>query len=339
MKLLHNFNKAAISLVVLSTGILGTGSALAAGTGQINGGDIYRVKDLTQNTAFANPASANACDTLQYRVRIFNPGPGDLSNVMAEVSLSNEVGTTNTSTVQFMSTNADPVSTSAQATVNLTSAQSIGYVKGSAQLLDSDTNFVKSLPDSIMQMQSGINIGNLTESQLEFIQFQAKVNCPVTPPQTPVYSCNAFNIVAGDNRTVKVSAFSTTATNGAVFKNAVVDWGDKSAQLTNANIVGQTHQFATSAGNGPFLVAATAHFTVNGQDVTAGGLQCEKQVTFTPNTPPSVTPPANTPPATPAAPTALVNTGPGSVAGLFAVATAAGTVLYRRMLTRRLSRQ
>jgi hypothetical protein len=241
MKFLNHLNKATVTLVVLSTGILGTGNAFAVGTGQINGGDIYRIKDLTQNTAFANPATANACDTLQYRARLFNPGSGDLSNVMAEVSLSNEVGTSNTSTIQFTSTNADPVMTSAQATVNLTSAQSISYVKGTAQLLDSDTNFVKSLPDSITQMRSGVNIGNLTASQLEFIQFQAKVNCPpVTPPVTP-----------------------------------------------------------------------------------------------------PTTPPATTTPMTPKppAPTALVNTGPGSDAAIFAVATIAGTIGYRQFLSRRLSRQ
>lgn len=337
MKFLNQFNKAAVIMVVLSTGILGTGSALAAGTGtgQIDGGDIYRIKDLTQNTAFANPATANACDTLQYRARIFNPGSGDLSNVMAEVSLSNEVGTSNTSTIMFASTNADPVTTSAQATVNLTSAQSISYVKGSAQLLDSDTNFVKSLPDSITQMQAGANIGNLNASQLEFIQFQAKVNCPPTPPATPVFSCDAFNITADVNRTVKVSSFSTTATNGAVFKNAVVDWGDKSAQLTSANIIGQAHQYAA---DGTYTVTATANFTVNGQPATASGPQCQKSVTFKSNTPPVVTPPT-TPPATPAAPTALVNTGPGSVAGLFAATTAVGAVAYRWMLSRRLSRQ
>jgi hypothetical protein len=242
MNFLHKLNKAAVTLVVLATGILGTGNAFAAGTGQINGGNIYRIKNLTQNTAFANPATANACDTLQYRARLFNPGSGDLSNVMAEVSLSNEVGTSNTSTIMFTSTNADPVTTSAQATVNLTSAQSVSYVKGSAQLLDSDTNFVKSLPDSITQMRSGVNVGNLTASQLEFVQFQAKVNCPTTPPVKP------------------------------------------------------------------------------------------------PVTPP-VTPPATTTTTTPAAPTTLVNTGPGDVAAIAALTAVAGTIGYRLYLSRRLSRQ
>jgi uncharacterized repeat protein (TIGR01451 family) len=58
--------------------------------------------------------------------------------------------------------------------------------------------------------------------------------------------------------------------------------------------------------------------------------------------PPPVTPPEtppSTPPTTPAAPTKLVNTGPGDVAAAFAVATAAGAMGYRLYLSRRLARQ
>jgi hypothetical protein len=61
-----------------------------------------------------------------------------------------------------------------------------------------------------------------------------------------------------------------------------------------------------------------------------------------PTTPP-VTPPAtpSTPatPAAPVAPTTLVNTGAGSVVGIFAAAVAFGAVAYRVVLSRRLSRQ
>jgi hypothetical protein len=150
------------------------------------------------------------------------------------------------------------------------------------------------------------------------------------PPVTPAYSCDAFNITADVNRTVKVSTFATTATNGAVFKNAVINWGDNSTPLTTNNVVGQTHQYAK---DGTYTISATAHFTVNGQDVTAGGPNCQKQVTFKGETPPTVTPPTTTPPST------LVNTGPGEVAALFAVATIGGAIAHRWMLGRRLSRQ
>lgn len=172
------------------------------------------------------------------------------------------------------------------------------------------------------------------------VTMNVKVTMPHTPPHTPspTYTCDALNVAADVNRKVKISAFSTTATNGATFSNAVVDWGDNTTPLTTDNVVGQTHQYAA---DGTYTITATAHFAVGGEDVTATGLQCQKQVTFASNTPPKVTPPKTPPstPATPATPTALVNTGPGSVIGLFAAATVAGSVIYRRMLTRRLSRQ
>ncbi len=62
--------------------------------------------------------------------------------------------------------------------------------------------------------------------------------------------------------------------------------------------------------------------------------------------PTTPTPPPTTPPTTPAAPitptttpTQLVNTGPGSVIGLFAAVTAISTLAYRFVLNRRLARQ
>ena len=59
-----------------------------------------------------------------------------------------------------------------------------------------------------------------------------------------------------------------------------------------------------------------------------------------PSTPkPPVTPPTTTTTSTPATPTKLVNTGAGSVIGIFAAATAAGAAAYRVVLGRRLSRQ
>ncbi len=164
-----------------------------------------------------------------------------------------------------------------------------------------------------------------------------------TNTTTPVYTCDMFDITADVNRLVKVTRFETTAQNGAVFKNVVVDWDDSSSNTTSTNIVGQTHQLDKSKDT--FTITATAHFTLNGQDVTATSAQCSKQVAFKGDTPPIVTPPPTTPgtppvtPTSPGAPSRLVNTGPGSVAALFAVVAAAGTLAHRRFLSRRLGNQ
>jgi hypothetical protein len=154
-----------------------------------------------------------------------------------------------------------------------------------------------------------------------------------TPPPTPAYSCDAFNIVAIENRRIRVSEFRTTATNGATFKNATVNWGDGSAEETDTNIVGKTHQYNR---DGTFTITATPRFTVNGQEVTASSSpNCVRQVTFQGDKPPVVTPPTPTPPQG-KGPEVLPNAGPGEVAAMFAAVAAAGAALHRRILSRRL---
>ncbi len=176
-----------------------------------------------------------------------------------------------------------------------------------------------------------------------------------TTPDTPIYTCDKFDITADVDRLVRVSAFATTAQNGAVFKNVVIDWGDNSATQTFTHPVGKTHQFDKNK-DATYTVVATAHFTVNGADVTDSGIECAQQVTFKGTTPPVITPPPSVPgtpgapgapgtPGTPgapgisAAPTRLVNTGPGSMAALFTVVVAVATLAHRRFLSRRLGNQ
>ena len=179
--------------------------------------------------------------------------------------------------------------------------------------------------------------------------------------QTPAYSCDAFDVNQGDNRTVTVSEFNKSASGGATFKDAVIDWGDSSAATTTTTALGKTHQYASG---GTYTIVATAYFTVNGKTVTAPAGNCSAKVTFTtpptckqtPNAPqcqkpcqfnsqipassskcvPPTTPP--TPPTIPAA-TVLPNTGAGNVIGLFAAASIAGGLGYRLFLSRRLARR
>jgi uncharacterized repeat protein (TIGR01451 family) len=341
MQRLHNLvTKTTVALLAIIVFTAVPATVLAdngqSAEGQISGGNIYQVKDETTNSAYGTTTQANACDDLRYKVLLYNPGPGFLTDVMVKATLPSGTSTSSQSTITASSTNAMPASTSASATVNFSSAQSVSYTNGTTELLDQSNNLIKNLPDGITQ--GGVDIGQLNASTTEFVQFDVKVSCPTPPPPTPVYTCNTLGITAEDNRTVKVSAFNTTATNGAVFNNAVIDWGDSSTPLTSASPVGQTHQYGQ---DGTYTIAATAHFTVNGQDVTAGGASCQQQITFKSGQPPIVTPPATTPPAatTVAAPTTLVNTGAGSVIGIFTAASAVGAVAYRRLLSRRLAHQ
>lgn len=158
----------------------------------------------------------------------------------------------------------------------------------------------------------------------------ADVNINKTCAATPAYSCNAFDVTADNaGRTVTISNFQQSSSNGATFTNAVINWGDNSSALTTNNVVGQTHSYSA---NGTYVLTATAHFSVNGQDVTAPTTSCTKTVTFSSQPPAVTTASVQTPPTT------LVNTGPGQVIGLFAAVSVVGAFAHRFYLARRLSR-
>jgi hypothetical protein len=154
----------------------------AANEGQIAGGDIYRVKNITANTDFANTTNATKCETLQYKVRLHNPGPGVVHQVNVKVTLPTSVSTSNVSTATITSLDGDPRITTDTATVNLSPALGIQYISGSTQLLDANNGVLNSLPDGITA--GGVNIGNVGVSlnEIRFVQFKAKTDCPQTPP-------------------------------------------------------------------------------------------------------------------------------------------------------------
>lgn len=246
MKIKSLVLSAATAVIVPVVGL--TGVATAAAVGQIEGGDIYRVRNLTKNTAFTDPASADLCETVQFRVRIHNPGPDTLNNVKVKATLDAGEATSHSSKVTITADNANPSTTTDTAGVKLSKAGTLSYVAGSTELLDANSSKLNNLPDGIISNGVGVNIGDVGVStqQKRLVQFQAKVNCP-----TP-------------------------------------------------------------------------------QDCKTNPKLC-----------PPVTPP-NTPPTTPEnpeAPTKLVNSGPGEVAALFAVAMVGGTLGYRYFLGRRLGSQ
>jgi hypothetical protein len=171
------------------------------------------------------------------------------------------------------------------------------------------------------------------------------VNAPECKPGVPsgnsqcfTYTCDELTLTPGDNRTVTIASFKASSTNpDATLSGITIDWGDTTTdEFTPDVVVGKTHTFTADTSN----VTATAHFKVTGDDndFPADGANCTKPVSFVTS---SVTPPPAAPPAVEAASTVqeLVNTGAGSVAGLFAAATIVGTISYRLFLGRRLSRQ
>jgi hypothetical protein len=245
MKLLTKLTQTGTALAVLTSLVLSVGTASASAPGQIAGGNQnYKIANVTKGSGFANPQSADACDVLQYRLRLYNPGPSSLNNVKMEASINTMTPYTSAnSTATIFTPDGQTKEVAFQAVVNISTAQTQSYQAGTTKLLDSAGNVIQNLPDGVTMGAGGINLGNIGDSVTEYVEFNTQLKCntpPPTPPKPPV-------------------------------------------------------------------------------------------------TPPK-TPPA-TPPVTPAAPTSLVNTGPGSDAAIFTIATIAGTLGYRRYLSRRLSRQ
>jgi hypothetical protein len=269
------------------------------------------------------------------------------------------------STATIYAPSGQPNTVAAQATLNISSAQTQSFVAGSAVLLNSGGGVIKQLGD-VTAGGGGVDLGAIGASVTEYVKFRTKVSCPETPPPTPQpsYACTMLDVKADQNRTATITAFTTEQANGATFDSAVIDWGDNSAKLTTAQVVGQTHSYEKA---GTYTIMATAKFKVGNEIKTATSANCQKSVTFTEKNkkPPVVTNTTNNinnnsnvnnntsvsggssasaPSAggsgggvsAAAAPSTLVNTGPGELLGVFTGTSLLGAFGYNRFLSRRL---
>ena len=113
------FSKLAIAIATLPV-LAFSGTAMATVQSSIEGGDIYRVKNVTKNVDFTDPATADACNVLEYKVRIHNPGPTEtLNNVKVVAAFGTAATTKNVSIVTVRADNASPSNVSDTATVIL----------------------------------------------------------------------------------------------------------------------------------------------------------------------------------------------------------------------------
>jgi uncharacterized repeat protein (TIGR01451 family) len=210
----------AVPAMIVSTPVM------AAAAGQIEGGDIYRVKNVTKGGAFTDPADATCGDTVEFRVRIHNPGPDALTGVTASATLNTAEGTSHSSNMTVSATNANPTSTSDSAGVKTDKNSTISYVAGSTQLLDANGAVMQNLADGIVGGSVNIpgGVGVSTE-QKRFVQFDAKIDCK-TIDVCPNIPGNQAEIPAGkvkdaqgncvDKTTVTVTENKTTHTPAAL---------------------------------------------------------------------------------------------------------------------------
>jgi len=179
-----------IALGIFMVPVVAVSAVSALAAGQVEGGDIYRVKNVTKGIDFTDPVTATCGDTVQFKVRIHNPGPDALTGVKVSATLPTAAATSHSSKVTVSADNANPASTSDTAGVNLDKSGTLQYVAGSTELLDAHNSKLSTLPDGVVNGSVNIpgGVGVSTE-QKRFVQFSAKVDCPTTPPPVKIQVC------------------------------------------------------------------------------------------------------------------------------------------------------
>jgi len=316
------FSKIAAALAVVSV-LAFAAPALAIVQSSVEGGDIYRVKNMTKNVDFTDPASADACDVLMYKVRIHNPGPTEtLTNVRVQAAFGTAATTKNVSIITVRADNASPSSTSDTATVNLSSSQTMAFVSGSTQLLDADGNLIQNLPDGITGNGVGIGSVGVSIGNKRFVQFQEKVNCPAPTPVVSL-ACTELSVVQIDRTRYDFTVKSTVA--NATVTSYVFTTKDANGNVVDTTTVTTNASSAVYHFNQSNAGTYTVSAVVNTDKGSANSNNCVKQITVAA---------APVTPVTKSA-TTLPNTGAGDVVGLFAGASAAGTAAHAIVSRRR----
>ncbi len=312
-------SKLTLLVAALAIPVIALGSVVfAAAEGQVEGGDIYRIKNETKNIDFSDPQAAGPCENLTYKVRVHNPGPSPLSQVYVKVNLPNSKATTNVSTVTVSSQNADPSSTSDSATLKLSQALKVNYVPGSSQLLDANGSYIQSIAD--VTSGNAVNIGNVGVSiqQKRFVQFKAKTDCAKPPceenPNAP--GCNPCK----DNPNLPQCHPCKENPNKPGCKPC-----KDNPNLPECKPCKHNPDLPQCKPNPPCENNPSSPECVP---------QCEDDMSTPEDECNPVTPQAPGNPQTPGTPGALPDTGPGEVAAIFSIVSIAGTLGYRVFIRR-----
>ena len=274
-----------------------------------------------------------------------NPGVGSGSAVSSGTTMfmSAPTGTTSNQ-FKFTSTigSSNAVSVSDSAVLDCGSKQvQLSLVPGSIHIysLPYGTNW-QNLSDSSINKLISLGSTNAGLSSMGsgsmwgcwdyriVIVYQVKVT--TVPQQIVMPTCNLISL-ENNNGVARIDNIEYTANSATVTGYSI---------LVSSN--GTTSTFNIGLNSLPFIYNMSSGNTYNFKVYVVSNLgnvtssNCQGSLTVqTP--PPTPTPPTPTPP-TPTPPTQLVNTGPGSVIGLFFGATILGAVIYNFVLRKKLSK-
>lgn len=175
---MKKFASLAALFVMPVLGMLVSAPVFADSPGQLAGGDLYQVRNVTKNTGYSNNVAASCNEVVKFSFKLSNTEYGMLYGVKVSANLAN-----GSATATATNSANESVSVSDTATVTL-SKGSLNYISGSTQLYTVDGQLIRNLTDGVTT--GGVNTGNLAGSTREFVQFQAKVNCPEEPKNIQV---------------------------------------------------------------------------------------------------------------------------------------------------------
>jgi uncharacterized protein (AIM24 family) len=175
---MKKFASLAALFVMPVLGVLFSAPVFATSPGQLAGGDLYQVRNVTKNTGYGNTVAATCNEVVKFNFKLSNTEYGMLYGVKVSANL-----TSGSATATATNSADEAVSVSDTATVTL-SKGSLSYVAGSTQLYTVDGQLIRNLADGVTA--GGVDTGNLAGSTREFVQFQAKVNCPEEPKNIQV---------------------------------------------------------------------------------------------------------------------------------------------------------
>ena len=289
------------------------------------GPDLFQVKNVTTNGAYASSVSAACNETVKYSVKLSNSEFGLLTNVTLKASLAG-------GNMTASATNAANQNTSVSANVAVTVAQggTLVYVPGSTINYDVNGGQIKVLADGITA--GGVNKGNLNGSTREFVQFQAKVTCETPPVVKDIKVCE---LATKKIITIKENQFDATkhSMNPDDCKTTEVKDIKVCELATKKVITIKENQFDASKHSKnlndckttevPGKIKVCELSTKNVIEINKDQFDASKHSED-----------LNKCVETPVTPEVLPNTGTGSILGLFAAVTVAGAIAHRLVWTR-----
>lgn len=289
------------------------GSIVVQARVMIPGVSIDKYVRLKGTTSWASSINAKTGDTIQYEIAYKNTGNTTQEDVVFSDQLPKGITYVPGTTMQKDGAYPNGVKVNSDAIVtngfvaNTYEPGAAGYVMFDAKVADESQ---LACGDNLLR-----NIAYVQPKGMNYYYNTADVHVNKVCNETSTYSCDAFHVTVGDNRTVTVDTFKFTASDNSQLSMATLNWGDGKTLATNG-VQGQTHQYGQ---DGTYTISLS-DFKVGGKAVDVGG-NCAQSVTFT-----------STPPVLP-------KTGAGNTIGIFAGVVTASAIGYRLFLSRKLARR